>query len=186
MNQLLNALGYQWLKCNDDPVMPARGTLRVRGGVISDAGLASGTIQIVRDHYARTRCDVTLASADYEILDPSGFGDADDVYITAEAPTRIAGFVYDGVAVKTKLILNAGLDMFTVVNYPWLEDLPSAFDPGHVIGCKPRVLQPGESCRIQWDPVWQLWLVNDGLYSAELVTHDSEIVTHDSTSITVP
>lgn len=184
-NQLISALGVQFVRLNGGSALGVRGTLRLVGCRIHDAP-ATNAVKVTITADARVRLDVSVPAGDYDILTPDDWAGADDVYITAEAGVRIAGFDWSPLTRYRKNIINAGSNAFEVNNYLIGLDDPAWDDPGHVILTNPRTLAPGEACRLQFDPVTQLWLVNDGLYSGDLVTHDNLLVTHDSDNITLP
>lgn len=185
LGQLGSALGLQWVRCNTGDPVKVRGTLRLVGCRIHDAP-ATRAVKVTITASARVRLDVAIPAGDYEILTPDDWAGADDVYITAEPGVRIAGFDWSPLTRYRKHVINAGTEAFEVNNYLIGMDDPAWDDPGHVLAIGPRVLAPGEACRLQFDPVTQLWLVNDGMYSSDLVSHDSSLVTHDGDNITVP
>lgn len=184
-NPLTTALGIAYLRANSGESISARSTLRIEGGALRDVP-ARRTVQVTPTDSTRVRIDVFLETGSYEFLDPEGWRGADDVYITSEPNVRIAGFAYDDITSYRKLIINAGTEDLNVFNWLLEDDSAEWDDPGHIMQATGRLLAPGEACRVQWDPVGLLWMVNDGLYSGDLVTEDNVLVTEDTDNVTVP
>lgn len=183
-NPLITALGVQFLKANDGPTLAVRPALLVSNAALRDVP-ARRTVQVTPNSATRVRIDVALPTGDYEFLDPDDWAIADDVYITAEADVRIAGFGFADLVKYRKLIINAGTEPIDIFNFLLADDDPDWDTPGHIMQSAERLLQPGDSCRVQWDPTGQLWLVNDGMYSGDLITHDNALVTEDADNVTV-
>lgn len=198
-NALEALLGYTEIRCNGGAPMPLRTTLRLRGFEIADEPGRRRTVA-TRVNVARITLVADLVlTADYWPYsnDPElppwfgetqAFDEADDVFVTTEPDVRFAGFAVPLATPNTrdrKLLINVGTEPFEVRNFRHENDASDYDDPGMVQG-RNRVIGPGESCRLQWDPTGQRWLVNDGMYSGEYVIWDNELVTFDDEPVTHP
>jgi hypothetical protein len=129
------------------------------------------------------RIDVAIADDDYPLFNPTGWSGADDVYVTASADgARIAGFAI-GATVQRKQLIIVGSHAVRIANYLLEDDDPTFDDPGKIMS-NSRTLSPGDSARLVYDATGQRWLVNDGMFSGEYITHDNELITHDGSPIT--
>lgn len=183
-NPLITALGIQYVRCNGGERVAVRPTLRLSGCAVHDSP-ATRSVQATINASARTRLDLALTDSDYTLLDDDGWAAADDVYITtAESTTRISGLAFDGLSVYSKQLINAGENTIVMVDL-LAEDDAGWDDPGNIRLASERTLVPGDACRVLFDPVTQLWLVNDGLFSGDLITHDNALVTEDGDNVTV-
>lgn len=199
MNPLIALLGTTQVRCNDGDPLPVRTTLRLEGLAVTDDAARARAVCEVALSPERVRLDVTSPDVldddvpflKYSTIEPGGwfglsedFSAAEDVYVTTtEDGVKFGGFVPSPIAAR-KTLTNAGSHVFEVYNFRQLDDDAGDYNsPGMVQGAK-RTLGPGESLRLQWDPIGQRWLVNDGLVSAEILTHDHGLLTHDGATLT--
>lgn len=186
-NPLLTVRGLQWLRVNGGPSIPVRRTLHVFGASVADDEARNRTVCHRHGPGVSVIANVEIEGSEEVIFAPDtpgwfgiteDFGNASEVYVTATGTTRIAGFAPPtGSQPTTKTIINMGAGPFDVFNVSDV-DLP-----GFCMGAF-RTLNGGESCRLVWDPIGLRWLVNDGLYSNEYLTHGSTVLTHDGEVLT--
>lgn len=177
-----HAQGVTRVRCNGGAVIPVQAMLRVSGGTLADQ-VALRSTQVARVDGARVRIDVTIDGDDIPQFNPTGWSTADDVYITATADgARIAGFGLDPATQRKQLII-VGAHAVRLTNYYLEDDDPSFDDPGRIRG-RARTLSPGDAARLVLDATDSRWLVNDGMFSGEYITHDNEPITHDGDPIT--
>lgn len=192
-------LGYTQIRCNGGDPIIMRPTVRLVGMAVEDDRARARSVVTPGTVEDRITLIVSSVEAgDYWVNSPAhdawfgfsiAFDEADDLLVTASADgVRFAGFsppLMHEASRTRKLLVNAGEAAFEVRNFRFDDDAGDYDDPGMVQGHY-RVLGPGESCRLQWDPVGQRWLVNDGLVSAEIITWDLEPVTFDGDQVTHP
>lgn len=191
-NPLMTFLGVTQVRANGGDPLAVRPTLRLAGFALAD-DRARARALITPVAGARVALAVPeVPTGDYWIATPAWFGmteafdQATDVYVETAEDVRFAGFLPltgEATSYARKTLINAGSNPFTVRNFRYDEDNGDYDDPGMVQGLL-RVLAPGESCRLVWDPTGQRWLVNDGLVSGEMLTHDFVTLTHDGSSLT--
>lgn len=195
-NPLITALGVTELRVNGGEPLEVRESLRLVG--VTGADDRYNRRAVIEPSTTPPRVTLIVPSVEpgeYYIYTPDWFGltpafdEATDIYVTADDE----GVVFGGFAppadslasAARKILINAGAEPFEVRNFRFDDDAGDYDDPG-MVQCHPRMLGPGESCRMQWDPTGQRWLVNDGLVSAELITHDLDLVTFDGDPVTYP
>lgn len=198
MNPLIARLGITRLRCNGGDEVGVHPTLRMKGLSIADDEVRKRAVVTPGTNIERVAYNATADSLDdegdpvlrYSVLAPADwfgldaeFDASNDVYVT----TVVDGVKFGGFGLPTighrKTLTNAGAHTFEVYNFRFEDDAGDYDTPGMVQGFR-RTLRPGESIRLQWDPAGLRWLVNDGLVSAEILTHDHEPLTCDGTTLT--
>jgi hypothetical protein len=198
MNPLIARLGVTRLRCNGGDEVATHPTLLLKGFAVVDDEVNKRALATPGPDTDRISYDATADSVDddddpileYSVLGPSDwfgvdaqFDASNDIYVT----TVVDGVKFGGFGVPTvvrrKTLTNAGAHTFEVYNFRLEDDAGDYNTPGMVQGFH-RTLRPGESLRLQWDPIGLRWLVNDGLVSAEILTHDHETLTCDGETLT--